>query len=120
MLNLTATEEKVVHLITLGFSEKEIAGKLFIETSTVHTHARNIRRKMGARNAVDIARNYILSLENPKKILIAIGFLFLEIISLGADVVPDDVRVVRSSKPGRSVNVKSKTNSRYELDTFII
>jgi len=73
---LTKQENNIAELIAFGFSEKEISSKLFIAESTVHTHARNIRRKIDARSAVDVARFYIL--ENPKKFFVAVFFLLLQ------------------------------------------
>ena len=40
----------------------EIAAKMFVSYHTVHTHAKNIRKKTGAKSIADITRMYILSL----------------------------------------------------------
>ena len=45
-MKLTNQEKKISKLIAYGFSEKEIASKLFIAESTVHTHTKNIRKKI--------------------------------------------------------------------------
>lgn len=72
----TKQEKVVAELIAFGFSEKEIAVKLFIAESTVHTHAKNIRKKINARSAVDVARFYIV--ENPAKFFATVLFLILQ------------------------------------------
>ena len=61
---LTTQENKIAALIALGFIEKEIAAKLYISAKTVHTHTKNLRLKMGAKNIADVTRNYIFSMNN--------------------------------------------------------
>lgn len=73
---LTNTEFKVARLVTEGFTEKEIASKLFVSTKTVHNHTYNIRKKNNLRSCVDIAREFILSLDNPKKYFKSLSILF--------------------------------------------
>ena len=63
---LTRQENKIASLVASEFAEKEIAQKLFISYKTVHTHTKNIRKKLGAKNNVGIAVRYLLSLETPK------------------------------------------------------
>lgn len=75
-MNLTAQEFKVARLVTMGFSEKEIASKLFVSEKTIHTHTYNIRKKIGARSAVDIARKYIVS--HPKQFILSLAFLLIQ------------------------------------------
>lgn len=77
MKELTKMENKVAFNITLGYAEKEIANNLHVSLHTIHAHARNIRRKIKARNIVDVARKYILSLENPKILLSAIFYMMI-------------------------------------------
>lgn len=47
---LTPTEQKVAALISQGFSNKDIAAKMFISLSTVKTHTNHIFAKMGVAN----------------------------------------------------------------------
>lgn len=49
-VNLTKRELDVVNLIAEGLSNKEIAGKLFIETQTVKNHVHNILDKLQLHN----------------------------------------------------------------------
>jgi len=77
---LSKRERQIAELITLGLSESEIAAKLFLSTSTVHNHAANIRKKINARSAVDVARSFILSLENPRRYFSALALALLHIV----------------------------------------
>ena len=43
-------EMEVLALVAAGESNAEIAGKLFVSTSTVKTHVNNLYRKLGARS----------------------------------------------------------------------
>ena len=76
MKKLTKQECVIAEMVARGFSEKEIATKLFIAVTTVHTHTKNIRMKIAARSAVDVARYFIL--ENPMKFFGVLLFLFLQ------------------------------------------
>lgn len=78
MKNLTKRQYTIARLITLGNSEKEIADQLFVSYDTVHTHTYHIRKKLGARSAVDIARQFILNLDDPKKYFAALLFFALQ------------------------------------------
>lgn len=72
---LTPREYEVAEQITLGLSESEIGAKLHIAYDTVHTHAYRIRKKLKASCSVDVARSFILSLDDPKHYFDAIGLL---------------------------------------------
>ena len=85
-MKLTNQEQRVSELIAYGFSEKEIAVKLFIAESTVHTHTRNIRKNINARSAVDVARFYIL--QNPKQFFITTLLVVVQMFSVF--IVQDD------------------------------
>ena len=79
MNQLTKTETKIAHHIAKGYVFKEIADKLCVSTHTIHTHTKNIRKKLNARNIADITRIYILSLDNPKQVLYALVFAVMQI-----------------------------------------
>lgn len=56
---LTLKESRVLQLLSEGFSNRAIAGKLFVSDSTVRTHLRNVNSKLNAHSrtqAVAIAR----------------------------------------------------------------
>ena len=99
-MKLTNQEQRVSELIAYGFSEKEIAVKLFIAESTVHTHAKNIRKKINARSAVDVARFYIL--QNPKQFFITTLLVVVQMFSVF--IVQDDQvrRFARRSNVSRN------------------
>jgi len=47
---ISRRETEIIELISLGFTQAEIAGKLYLSTHTINTHVKNIHRKMNARN----------------------------------------------------------------------
>jgi DNA-binding NarL/FixJ family response regulator len=49
---LTPTERKVLTLIGQGYSNSEIAARLFVADTTVRTHVRHIFEKLGLRDRV--------------------------------------------------------------------
>lgn len=63
METLSVREIQIADLIHRGKTEKEIATELFISQSTVHTHTKNIRQKLNARNIADITRIYLVELK---------------------------------------------------------
>ena len=95
---LTKREFEIAGLTALGLSEKEIATKLFISGQTVHTHKKNLSKKIGAKNIADITRHvistlaninaremiqkHILDLKRPKELTVMIVFLGLQIFTM--------------------------------------
>lgn len=53
---LTERELEVLHLIVEGYSNKEIAEKLFVSKRTVDNHRTNFMKKISANNTADIVR----------------------------------------------------------------
>ena len=53
---LTATEQKVAHLVAAGNSNPDIAADLFLSRRTVEVHVSHILAKLGARSRIDVAR----------------------------------------------------------------
>jgi len=94
----TRRENEIAKHLCLGKSEKMIASELFIDFETVHTHTRNMRKKIGGNNAVDIVRTFILSLENPKHFFAAIAFLCIQFLVISVDITIKVRRVPRLTK----------------------
>jgi len=53
---LTKREQEVLNLITKALNNKEIADRLYISHQTVGVHRKNIMRKLGVRNTVNLIR----------------------------------------------------------------
>lgn len=53
---LTKREQEVLELITKALNNKEIADKLYISDQTVGVHRKNIMRKLGVRNTVNLIK----------------------------------------------------------------
>lgn len=53
---LSDREREVLQLLAEGMSVKEIAGRLAISGNTVHTHRRNLMRKLGLRGVAELTR----------------------------------------------------------------
>ena len=54
--NLSEQEKKIIRLIINGLEEKEIAENLFISKHTVHTHKKNILRKLNLHTNADLVK----------------------------------------------------------------
>lgn len=55
-LALTTRQQAVCDLLILGLSSKEISARLGISRRTVEEHRAQVFRKVGVRNAVELAR----------------------------------------------------------------
>ena len=53
-VNLSNREIEIVKLIAQGFTNKEIADKLFLSNHTIITHRKNIMAKIGVKNTAGI------------------------------------------------------------------
>lgn len=53
---LTPRERDVLDLVAAGFSNSEIAGRMFVSPHTVKFHLRRVYAKLGVRNRVEAAR----------------------------------------------------------------
>ncbi|MGB7906811.1 MAG: helix-turn-helix transcriptional regulator, partial [Syntrophobacteraceae bacterium] len=60
-MSLSFTELKIASLIKNGITTEEIARQLYIASSTVRTHRKNIRRKLKINNATYSLRNFLSS-----------------------------------------------------------
>ncbi|MBQ7691933.1 MAG: helix-turn-helix transcriptional regulator [Muribaculaceae bacterium] len=56
-IELSARELEVLNLLSLGFSSKEVAEKLFISPNTVEYHRKQLLRKTNSRNAAELIGN---------------------------------------------------------------
>jgi DNA-binding NarL/FixJ family response regulator len=54
--DLTRREKEVLKFITQGMSDTDIANQLYISPTTVESHRKNLRSKLGARNSAEIVR----------------------------------------------------------------
>ena len=54
--NLSKRELEIIHYIVEGLTYGEIADKLYISKLTVHTHIKNVYRKLGAKNRIELYR----------------------------------------------------------------
>ena len=54
--NLSKRELEIIYYIVKGLSYGEIADKLYISKLTVHTHVKNVYRKLGAKNRIELYR----------------------------------------------------------------
>jgi DNA-binding NarL/FixJ family response regulator len=53
-LNISDREMEIIKLIAEGYSNKEVADKLFLSTHTVTTHRKNIMNKLGVNNTAGL------------------------------------------------------------------
>ena len=111
MERLSKTEMKVAHLIAQGYLEKEIADKMFVSEHTTHTHTKNIRKKLGARNIADVTRIYMLQIlpaaNDILKAMVLVFFISLQvhIIFYNEDM---DLRRVKTTRISRVIRGKNK------------
>lgn len=56
LLGVTKREAEIIGLIVRGYSNAEIAEKLFISFHTVNNHRRHIMQKLNLKNAADLVR----------------------------------------------------------------
>lgn len=115
METLTIRENEVAGLVAHELAEKQIADKLCISEQTVHTHTKNIRKKLGCKNNVGIATRYILSLENPKAFIPGMFFLLLQLFML-ADVYDYNARLVQKAKTSKVFKAGRGKGKRKEVD----
>lgn len=81
-MELTKTEFEVAKLVTLGYSEKQVADKLCVSPKTVSNHKYNIFRNNKLNNVADLVREFILSQDNPKKFIASIACLVIQIFAV--------------------------------------
>ncbi|MEO0897179.1 MAG: response regulator transcription factor [Bacteroidota bacterium] len=59
--SLSGREIEILGLVSQSLTNKEIAAQLYISETTVQTHRRNLKRKLGAKHTADLVR---FALEN--------------------------------------------------------
>ncbi|HET8886795.1 MAG TPA: helix-turn-helix transcriptional regulator [Salinimicrobium sp.] len=115
MLKTLSKQENIIaEHVALGFSEKEIGDKLCISAKTVHNHTYNIRKKINARSAVDIARQFILSLEDPKAFFAALTFLVIQ-FHIMVDMPDIDLRNTARTTARVRVKTSKKGKDEYQF-----
>lgn len=73
-LKISEREIEIIRLIAEGFSNKEIADKLFLSTHTVNTHRKNIMNKLGVNNTAGIVLFAVKeNIISPNKFLFSAG-----------------------------------------------
>ena len=108
MLLLSKRESEIAGLLSLGKTEKEVAGELFLSVDTVHTHKKTIFKKTGARSVVDVARVLITRVSgvdvaklireniiepNAYKVTIMLLFLSLQLVAMSVGMDERTTRV---------------------------
>ena len=58
-VQLTAREKEVLQLIVEGYTEKEIADKLYLSFETIHSYTKYLRRKLNCTNTASLVRTAI-------------------------------------------------------------
>jgi DNA-binding CsgD family transcriptional regulator len=53
---LTDTEQAVAELVSLGLTNEEVAGRIFLSRHTISFHLRKVYRKLGVGSRVELAR----------------------------------------------------------------
>ncbi|MFT4073494.1 MAG: helix-turn-helix transcriptional regulator [Dysgonamonadaceae bacterium] len=86
-MNLTNRQKQIVSLTAVGLSAKEIADKIGSTTSTVNTHLRDIKTRLGLQKITEITAFYWLnffgkSLEDERKRVLSTIFILLVIIQI--------------------------------------
>jgi DNA-binding CsgD family transcriptional regulator len=57
-INLTEKQQTIIQLLSKGFSSAEIAGKLNLSKHTIDTHRRNLLKKTGCSNTIEMVQKF--------------------------------------------------------------
>jgi DNA-binding NarL/FixJ family response regulator len=69
---ISQRELEIIQLIAEGYTNTEIAEKLFLSTHTVNTHRKNIMQKLGINNTAALVMFAVkMELVHPNKFLFA-------------------------------------------------
>jgi DNA-binding NarL/FixJ family response regulator len=58
--DLSPREEEVIKMIALGYSNKEVAGRLDLSVKTIEAHKANAMQKLGFTSRIDVVRYAVL------------------------------------------------------------
>lgn len=53
---ISPREQEVLHMIAWEYSTKQIAQKLYLSYETIHSHRKNLKRKLNASNTAGLVR----------------------------------------------------------------
>lgn len=110
--HLSKREIEVSQWLAYGFSDKEIAAKLFVSFDTIRTHHKNIYAKIGARNLADLTR-WFFKIETRQWLAIAllvlvVGMEFYHIPALRN-------RTIRAPRAAFRSSVARNNSKTFEL-----
>ena len=83
MQHLSRRQNEIAGLLSLGYSEKEIASRLNVSVDTVHTHKKNISRVTGM-NVSRLIRENVIE-PNAYRVTLMLVFLSLQFVAMNAD-----------------------------------
>jgi DNA-binding CsgD family transcriptional regulator len=114
---LSKRELSVARLLAWGYTQKEIASRLFVSPLTINAHLRNIYSKLAIHKETDLCRWWIFYeyaiTDNPLRRVIAVFFLMISLTMIFTE--NNMVRVFRSM-PARPVarTIRTSRARRYE------
>jgi DNA-binding CsgD family transcriptional regulator len=114
---LSTREMEIAHLLAWGFSDKEIASKLFLSAHTVRTHHGNINQKTNSRNLADVARWYFQTIQatsfgnRPSLGRVMAVILFLLLIGVSEIMYTQMIR----TRASRIAKVRAKRGRRNDV-----
>ena len=94
---LTDREKEITFYVAKGKMRKEIADVLCLADDTVKKHLQRIFQKTGVQSSVELAVRAVVSMENPKRILISSFFIAVLSMSSLFDMQQKDCRTARRS-----------------------
>jgi DNA-binding CsgD family transcriptional regulator len=117
---LSAREKTIARLLAWGYTQKEIAAKLFVSPLTISAHLRNIYSKLAIHKETDLCRWWIFYeyaiTDNPFKRIIAVLLL---VISLTMILTENNaVRVFRNMPARPAVRMAKASRARRTESVF--
>lgn len=106
MATLSKRETELVDDLIKGLPSKQIADKNFVSIHTVHTHFKRVKKKLDAKNNVDVAIKYLQSLEDPtaylRKLTLSVFFIGLYAVLMLNSPDADLRRPLNASRSART------------------